>query len=62
MNRRVKIVVKGILVCLVFLAVVFISDREVSANRISELEASIQEKEAEIDAAEKEKKELELLL
>jgi len=58
MNRRVKIVVKGILVCLVFLAVVFISDREVSANRISELEASIQEKEAEIDAAEKEKKEL----
>ncbi len=58
MNRRVKIVVKGILVCLVFLAVVFISDREVSANRISELEASIQAKEAEIDAAEKEKKEL----
>ena len=58
MNRRVKIVVKGILVCLVFLAVVFVSDREVSANRISELEASIQEKEAEIDAAEKEKKEL----
>ena len=44
MNRRVKIVVKGILVCLVFLAVVFISDREVSANRISELEASIQAK------------------
>lgn len=58
MNRRVKIVVKGILVCLVFLAVVFVSDREVSANRISELEASIQAKEAEIDAAEKEKKEL----
>lgn len=58
MNRRVKIVVKGILVCLVFLAVVLVSDREVSANRISELEASIQEKEAEIDAAEKEKKEL----
>lgn len=58
MNRRVKIVVKGILVCLVFLAVVLISDREVSANRISELEASIQAKEAEIDAAEKEKKEL----
>ena len=58
MNRRVKIVVKGILVCLVFLAVVLVSDREVSANRISELEASIQAKEAEIDAAEKEKKEL----
>lgn len=58
MNKRIKIVVKGILVCLVFLAVVFVSDREVSANRISELEASIQEKEAEIDAAEKEKKEL----
>ncbi len=58
MNKRVKIVVKGILVCLVFLAVVLVSDREVSANRISELEASIQEKEAEIDAAEKEKKEL----
>lgn len=58
MNKRIKIVVKGILVCLVFLAVVFVSDREVSANRISELEASIQAKEAEIDAAEKEKKEL----
>lgn len=58
MNKRVKIVVKGILVCLVFLAVVLVSDREVSANRISELEASIQAKEAEIDAAEKEKKEL----
>ncbi len=58
MNKRVKIVVKGILVCLVFLAVVLVSDREVSANRISDLEASIQAKEAEIDAAEKEKKEL----
>lgn len=58
MNKRVKIVVKGILVCLVFLAVVLASDREVSANRISDLEASIQAKEAEIDAAEKEKKEL----
>ncbi len=58
MNKRVKIVVKGILVCLVFLAVVLVSDKEVSANRISDLEASIQEKEAEINAAEKEKKEL----
>lgn len=58
MNKRVKIIVKGILVCLVFLAVVFVSDKEVSANRISDLEASIQAKEAEIDAAEKEKKEL----
>lgn len=58
MNKRVKIVVKGILVCLVFLAVVLVADKEISANRISDLEASIQEKEAEIDAAEKEKKEL----
>ena len=58
MDKRVKIIVKGILVCLVFLAVVFVSDKEVSANRISDLEASIQAKEAEIDAAEKEKKEL----
>ena len=51
MNKRVKIVVKGILVCLVFLAVVLVADKEISANRISDLEASIQEKEAEIDAA-----------
>lgn len=58
MDKRVKIIVKGILVCLVFLAVIFVSDKEVSANRISDLEASIQAKEAEIDAAEKEKKEL----
>ncbi len=59
MNKRVKrYLIKGIVCCFVFCAVIFISDREVSANRISELEASIQEKEAEIDAAEKEKKEL----
>ena len=54
MNKSVKrYFIKGILVCLVFFAVILVSDREVSANRISELEASIQEKEAEINAAEK---------
>ena len=59
MNKSVKrYFIKGILVCFVFFAVILVSDREVSANRISELEASIQEKEAEINAAEKEKKEL----
>lgn len=58
MNKKFKYIIKGILFCLVFLAVIIISDREVSANRISELEESIQEKEAEINAAEQEKKEL----
>lgn len=59
MNKSVKrYLIKGILFCFVFFAVVFISDQRVLANRISELEASIQEKEEEISAAEQEKKEL----
>ncbi len=58
MNKKYKYIIKGILFCLVFLAVIVISDRDVFANRISELEESIQEKEAEINAAEQEKKEL----
>lgn len=59
MNKSVKrYFIKGILFCLIFCAVIILSDTKVSANRISELEASIQAKEAEIDAAEKEKKEL----
>ncbi len=59
MSKSIKrYLIKGILFCLIFCTVIILSDTKVSANRISELEASIQAKEAEIDAAEKEKKEL----
>ncbi len=59
MKKSVKrFIIKGILFSVILFALVFIPKAEVSANRISELEASIQEKEEAIDAAEKEKKEL----
>lgn len=57
-NSVKRYFIKGILFCFVLFALVFIPEETVSANRISELEASIQEKEEAIDAAEKEKKEL----
>ena len=59
MNKSVKrYFIKGILFCFLCLTLIFTMNTEVYADRISDLEASIQEKEAEIDAAEKEKKEL----
>ena len=59
MKKSVKrYLIKGILFCLVLFTMFFMLDHKVSADRISELEASIQEKEAEIDAAEDEKREL----
>lgn len=59
MNKSVKrYFMKGILFGFLCLILIFTMNTEVSADRISDLEASIQEKEAEIDAAEKEKKEL----
>lgn len=59
MKKSVKnYLFKGILFCFILFTMIFMLDNEVSADRISELEASIQEKEAEINAAEEEKKEL----
>lgn len=59
MKKSVKrYIIKGILFCFVLFTMVIVSENTVSANRISELEASIQEKEAAINAAEDEKKEL----
>ena len=57
-NNVKRNIIKGILFCLVLFIMILIPDSKVSANRISELEASIQEKEAAINAAEDEKKEL----
>lgn len=57
-NSVKKYLIKGILFCFVLFSMIFMLDNEASADRISDLEASIQEKEAEIDAAEAEKKEL----
>lgn len=57
-NSVKRYLIKGILFCFVLFALVSLPEQTVSANRISELEASIQEKEEAIDAAEKEKKEL----
>lgn len=51
-------IIKWLLFCVVLFGMVLVLDKDVSANRISELEASIQEKEAAINAAEDEKKEL----
>lgn len=59
MKKSVKdYVLKGILCCAVVLSMVLALDSSVSANRISELEESIQEKEEAIDAAENEKEQL----
>ncbi|MBO5341266.1 MAG: peptidoglycan DD-metalloendopeptidase family protein [Lachnospiraceae bacterium] len=57
-NSVKRYLIKGILFCFVLFALVSLPEQKVSANRISDLEASIQEKEEAIDAAEKEKKEL----
>lgn len=59
MKKSVKrFLVKGILFCFVLVASIVVADNTVYANRISDLEASIQEKQAAIDAAEAEKKQL----
>ena len=59
MKKRAKTnIIKWVLFCVVLFGMVLVLDKDVSANRISELEASIQEKEAAINAAEDEKKEL----
>ncbi len=54
-NRVRKNIIKGILACFIICGMVFAMENSSSANRISELEASIQEKEQAIDAAESEK-------
>lgn len=54
-NRVHKNIIKGILACFIVCGMVFAMENTSSANRISELEASIQEKEQAIDAAESEK-------
>lgn len=59
MAKRVKrYLVKGILACAVLCAVMFVTGNLAFADRISELEQSIQQKQEEISAAEEEKKAL----
>ena len=59
MTKRVgKYFLKGILACIVLGFVMMVSQKTVSADRISELEESIQQKQEEISEAEAEKKAL----